>query len=79
MSTEGNCLALHALGAVMAAGPFTQPLSVRAHFWLRMAGVVVIVAAQFGPRIVGSVGTSLVSAVGDPPARVAAGAALVAH
>lgn len=63
----------------MAAGPFTKPLSVRAHFWLRMAGVMVILAAQFGPRIVGSVGVSLVSSVGDPPARVASRAALVAH
>jgi hypothetical protein len=55
----------------MAAGPFTQPLSVRAHFWLRMTGVLVILAAQFGPRIVGSLGV--------PPAPATAGIALVAH
>jgi hypothetical protein len=60
----------------MAAGPFTKPLSVRAHLWLRMAGIVVILAAQFGPRIVGSVGGAL---AGDPPARVASGIAVVAH
>jgi hypothetical protein len=63
----------------MAAGPSTKPLSVRVHFWLRMAGVVVILAAQFGPRVVGSVGASLVSSVGDPPPRAATGIALVAH
>jgi hypothetical protein len=26
-------------------------MSVRAHFWLRIAGLVIILAAQFGPRI----------------------------
>jgi hypothetical protein len=56
---------------VMAAGPFTQPLSVRAHFWLRMTGVVVVLAAQFGPRIVGSFSV--------PPAPAASGIALVGH
>jgi hypothetical protein len=55
----------------MAEGPFTQPLSVRAHFWLRAMGVVVILAAQFGPRIVGSFSV--------PPAHAAAGVALVAR
>jgi len=63
----------------MAAGPFTKPLSVRVHFWLRMTGIIVILAAQFGPHVVGSVGASLVTSVGETPARAASGVALVAH
>jgi hypothetical protein len=26
-------------------------MSVRAHFWLRLAGLAIILTAQFGPRI----------------------------
>jgi hypothetical protein len=49
------------------------------HFWLRMTGIIVILAAQFGPHVVGSVGASLVTSVGETPARAASGVALVAH
>jgi|HubBroStandDraft_1064217.scaffolds.fasta_scaffold24915_2 hypothetical protein len=58
----------------MAHGPFTQPLSVRAHFWLRTAGVVVILAAQFGPRLLGSLSFASASTASGP-----VGVALVAH
>jgi hypothetical protein len=67
-------VSLFGLANVMASGPFTQPLSVRAHFWLRLAGVLVILAAQFGPRIVGSLGVAAA-----PVPSAAAGIALVAQ
>jgi len=31
-------------------------MSARAHFWLRIVGFVVILAAQFGPRVWGASG-----------------------
>jgi len=52
-STAGADVPPAVWAAVMSA-PFTQPLSVRAHFWLRFAGLAIIVAAQFGPRILGT-------------------------
>jgi hypothetical protein len=59
----------------MAASPFTEPMSVRAHFWLRMAGVLVVIAAQFGPRVLGSLSGSF----SVPQAHAASGVALVTH
>jgi hypothetical protein len=58
----------------MAQAPFTKPLSVRAHFWLRTAGLLVVLAAQFGPRIVGSLSMSAGAATA-----ATSGVALVAH
>jgi hypothetical protein len=36
---------------VLIKFPKSSVMSVRAHFWLRIAGLVIILAAQFGPRI----------------------------
>jgi hypothetical protein len=44
-------------------------MSVRSHFWLRVLGIVTILAAQFGPRIWSSTTGSSTPA---PNAKVAA-------
>ncbi len=43
-------------------------MSQRAHFWLRIVGLAVILAAEFGPRL-------WTGAAGQPAARVATAAA----
>jgi hypothetical protein len=42
-------------------------MSVRAHFWLRIVGIAVILAAEFGPKLVAS---RTASAAPAPIARV---------
>jgi hypothetical protein len=36
---------------VLIVGASSCTMSQRAHFWLRLAGLVVILAAEFGPRL----------------------------
>ncbi len=47
-------------------------MSQRAHFWLRIAGITVILAAQFGPRVIAS-------AFADGPAHTPPPVAAAAH
>jgi hypothetical protein len=45
-------------------------MSERAHFWLRIVALAVILAAEFGPRLTSGAGLAA------PPARVAAAASV---
>jgi hypothetical protein len=50
-------------------------MSQRAHFWLRIAGITVILAAQFGPRLLAAAFADDGSAQSSPPVAAAARAA----
>ncbi len=47
--------------------PPSSTMSQRAHFWLRIVGLAVILAAEFGPRL-------WTGSAGQAPARVATAA-----